>query len=129
MAAANEQTSALSRLLVVVENYPTLKSDATFARLMDELAGTENRIAVERMRYNEKVQEYNTSRRPVPGEHHGRHFRLQGRLQALRGAGSRPRWRRKSTFHAQNPRLFRSGGSSRDPQFRSNPSTPFPHPN
>jgi LemA protein len=66
MAAANEQTSALARLLVVVENYPTLKSDATFARLMDELAGTENRIAVERMRYNERVQEYNTSRRQFP---------------------------------------------------------------
>ena len=66
MAAANEQTSALSRLLVVVENYPTLKSDATFARLMDELAGTENRIAVERMRYNESVQAYNTSRRQFP---------------------------------------------------------------
>jgi LemA protein len=66
MAAANEQTSALARLLVVVENYPTLKSDATFARLMDELAGTENRIAVERMRYNEKVQEYKTSRRQFP---------------------------------------------------------------
>ncbi len=49
MAAANEQSSALARLLVVVENYPVLKSDATFARLMDELAGTENRIAVERM--------------------------------------------------------------------------------
>ena len=57
ISAANDQTSALSRLLVVVENYPTLKSDATFSRLMDELAGTENRIAVERMRYNEKVQE------------------------------------------------------------------------
>jgi LemA protein len=66
MAAANEQTSALARLLVVVENYPTLKSDATFARLMDELAGTENRIAVERMRYNEKVQEYKTARRSFP---------------------------------------------------------------
>jgi LemA protein len=66
MAAANEQTSALARLLVVVENYPVLKSDATFARLMDELAGTENRIAVERMRYNEKIQEYNTSRRQFP---------------------------------------------------------------
>jgi LemA protein len=66
MAAANEQTSALARLLVVVENYPTLKSDATFARLMDELAGTENRIAVERMRYNERVQEYKTARRQFP---------------------------------------------------------------
>jgi len=66
MAAANEQTSALARLLVVVEAYPTLKSDATFGRLMDELAGTENRIAVERMRYNESVQAYNTSRRQFP---------------------------------------------------------------
>jgi LemA protein len=66
MAAANEQSSALARLLVVVENYPILKSDATFARLMDELAGTENRIAVERMRYNEQVQAYNTSRRQFP---------------------------------------------------------------
>jgi LemA protein len=56
----------LARLLVVVENYPTLKSDATFNRLMDELAGTENRIAVERMRYNESVQAYNTSRRQFP---------------------------------------------------------------
>ena len=44
----------------------TLKSDATFARLMDELAGTENRIAVERMRYNEAVQAYNTQRRSFP---------------------------------------------------------------
>ncbi len=64
--AANEQSSALARLLVVVENYPQLRSSETFARLMDELAGTENRIAVERMRYNERVQEYNTSRRSFP---------------------------------------------------------------
>ena len=64
--AANEQSAALARLLVVVENYPQLKSDATFNRLMDELAGTENRIATERMRYNERVQEYNTLRRRFP---------------------------------------------------------------
>ena len=64
--AANEQTSALSRLLVVVENYPQLRSSETFARLMDELAGTENRIAVERKRYNDLVQVYNTSRRSFP---------------------------------------------------------------
>ena len=57
---------ALSRLLVVVENYPQLKSNETFNRLMDELSGTENRIAVERMRYNEKVQAYNTARRQFP---------------------------------------------------------------
>jgi LemA protein len=66
MNAANDQSAALARLLVVVENYPTLKSDATFSRLMDELAGTENRIAVERMRYNEAVQAYNTQRRSFP---------------------------------------------------------------
>jgi len=64
--AANEQTSALSRLLVVVENYPQLRSSETFARLMDELAGTENRISVERKRYNDLVQVYNTSRRSFP---------------------------------------------------------------
>jgi LemA protein len=64
--AANEQSAALSRLLVIVENYPQLRSNETFNRLMDELAGTENRIAVERMRYNERVQEYNTLRRQFP---------------------------------------------------------------
>jgi LemA protein len=66
MAAANEQSSALARLLVVVENYPQLRSSETFARLMDELSGTENRIATERMRYNERVQAYNTARRRFP---------------------------------------------------------------
>ena len=66
IAAANQQSSALARLLVVVENYPNLKSDANFQRLMDELAGTENRVATERTRYNERVQEYNTTRRRFP---------------------------------------------------------------
>jgi LemA protein len=66
MQAANEQSAALARLLVVVENYPQLRSNETFNRLMDELAGTENRIAVERMRYNERVQSYNTIRRQFP---------------------------------------------------------------
>src|ERR1700731_3998027 len=59
--AANKQLDgALGRLLVVVENYPQLKSNENFLRLQDELAGTENRIAVERKRYNETVQDYNT---------------------------------------------------------------------
>jgi len=66
MEAANQQSAALARLLVVVENYPQLKSNESFNRLMDELAGTENRLAVERMRYNERVQEYNTARRQFP---------------------------------------------------------------
>jgi LemA protein len=65
--AANEQSSALARLLVVVENYPQLRSNESFQRLMDSLEGTENRLAVERMRYNEKIQEYNTARRRFPG--------------------------------------------------------------
>jgi LemA protein len=66
ITAANEESSALSRLLVVVENYPQLKSNETFARLMDELSGTENRLSTERMRYNEKVQAYDTNRRQFP---------------------------------------------------------------
>ncbi len=64
--AANQQTSALGRLLAIVENYPQLRANEQFNRMMDELAGTENRIAVERMRYNERVQEYNTTRRRFP---------------------------------------------------------------
>lgn len=59
--AANQQLEgALGRLFVVVENYPQLKSNENFLRLQDELAGTENRISVERRRYNEAVQRYNT---------------------------------------------------------------------
>lgn len=60
IAANAKLDSALSRLLVVVENYPQLKSNENFLRLQDELAGTENRIAVERRNYNEAVQRYNT---------------------------------------------------------------------
>jgi LemA protein len=67
MQAAQQQTSALGRLLAVAENYPNLKANEQFNRLSDELAGTENRIAVERMRYNERIQEYNTARRQFPG--------------------------------------------------------------
>ena len=60
--AANDQIgSALGRLLVISENYPQLKSNENFLRLQDELSGTENRIAVERRKYNEVVQKYNTS--------------------------------------------------------------------
>ena len=66
IAASNELSSVLSRLLVVVENYPQLKSDATFIRLMDELAGTENRLSVERKRYNDAVQVYNVAIRRFP---------------------------------------------------------------
>jgi len=60
IAANNQLDGALGRLLVVVENYPQLKSNENFMRLQDELAGTENRIAVERKRYNDTLQDYNT---------------------------------------------------------------------
>jgi LemA protein len=60
IAANGQLDSALGRLLVIVENYPQLKSNENFMRLQDELAGTENRIAIERRRYNETLQDYNT---------------------------------------------------------------------
>jgi LemA protein len=60
IAANNRLDGALGRLLLVVENYPQLKSNENFLRLQDELAGTENRIAVERKRYNDTLQDYNT---------------------------------------------------------------------
>src|SRR3984893_16492774 len=60
MAANQQLDGALGRLLVIVENYPQLKSNENFMRLQDELAGTENRIAVERKRYNDTLQDYNT---------------------------------------------------------------------
>jgi LemA protein len=72
--AANQQTTALGRLLAIVENYPQLKANEQFNRLMDELSGTENRIAVERMRYNQRVQEYNTATRRFPANLTARMF-------------------------------------------------------
>lgn len=66
VAAANGMESALSRLMVVVEQYPQLKANENFIRLQDELAGTENRIAVERMRYNETVNAYNVTVKSFP---------------------------------------------------------------
>ncbi|HUM04461.1 MAG TPA: LemA family protein [Terriglobales bacterium] len=60
MAANQQLDGALGRLLLIVENYPQLKSNENFMRLQDELAGTENRIAVERKRYNDALQDYNT---------------------------------------------------------------------
>jgi LemA protein len=67
-ATANaELTGALSRLLVVVENYPNLKADQQFTQLMDELSGTENRISVARKDYNDQVAVYNKSIKRFPG--------------------------------------------------------------
>lgn len=65
-AANNEMTGALSRLLMVAERYPDLKANASFTQLQDELAGTENRIAVARKDYNDAAQSYNTKIKSLP---------------------------------------------------------------
>ncbi|MFH1542165.1 MAG: LemA family protein [bacterium] len=64
--AANGMESVLGRLLAIAENYPQLKASTNFIALQDELAGTENRLSVARMRYNELVQVYNTKARSIP---------------------------------------------------------------
>ena len=93
--AANAQTSALGRLLAVVENYPTLKADAQFNRLTDELSMTENRIAVERMRFNEAAQAFNTKRQSFPtvviAGFFGDRFREKPYFKAQAGAEGAPK--------------------------------------
>jgi LemA protein len=67
VAVANQMQGALGRLMLVAENYPDLKSNQNFLALQEELAGTENRISVERRRYNDAVRSYNTAIRKFPG--------------------------------------------------------------
>ncbi|MBI3602631.1 MAG: LemA family protein [Candidatus Omnitrophica bacterium] len=69
VAAANSLSGALSRLLLVSENYPNLKADQTFLTLQSQLEGTENRIAVERMRYNQAVEAFNSYQRSFFGRY------------------------------------------------------------
>lgn len=85
--------SALGRLLAISERYPELRSNENFVRLQDELAGTENRIAVERMRYNEAVREYNTRIRRFPANFFAGMFGFQQReyFEAQAGAREVPR--------------------------------------
>jgi LemA protein len=64
---ANQFEGAISKLMSITEAYPNLKADANFGRLQDELAGTENRLAIERKRYNDAVQQYDTDIRGIPG--------------------------------------------------------------
>lgn len=66
--AVNQLEGSMARLLAIFENYPQIKSDQTVLKLQDELAGTENRISVERRRYNELVQAYNTGISVIPGK-------------------------------------------------------------
>lgn len=72
--ASEQLDTALRQLFVIVENYPQLKADATFAKLMDEVAGTENRIAVERMRYNRAVAAYNAYVQRIPATYTAKIF-------------------------------------------------------
>jgi LemA protein len=90
---ANERMDgAIGRLLVIVENYPNLKANENFLRLQDELAGTENRIAVERRRYNEAVQRYNTYIQLFPNnlvagiggfQRNDAYFKAEGKARAV----------------------------------------------
>ncbi len=91
-AAASQVESALGRLLVIMENYPQLRSVETVQSLMAELSGTENRIAVERMRYNEIVRDYNVSVQTFPGSLIAGMFGFQKRtmFEAQNGAENAP---------------------------------------
>lgn len=93
-AAQDSLTSALSRLLVVVENYPQLKANENFLELQSQLEGTENRIAVERMRYNQTAQAFNTARQSFPtvliAGLFGEQFKPKAYFQAQPGAQQAP---------------------------------------
>lgn len=90
--AAASVESALARLLVVMENYPELKSSANVTQLMDELAGTENRVSVERRRFNDLVKDYNTTIKQVPGKFFAAMFGFNERsfFEAVEGAETPP---------------------------------------
>lgn len=92
-AAANQVESAFARLLVVMENYPQLKSIDTVQSLMAELSGTENRVAVERMRYNEIVRDYNVSVKTFPSSFVAGMFGFAARtmFEAQTGAENAPK--------------------------------------
>ena len=84
--AANRLEAELRQLLVIVENYPQLKADATFARLMDEVAGTENRIAVERLRYNRAVEAYNAYVQRIPATYTAKIFGFEAQKPYFKAA-------------------------------------------
>jgi LemA protein len=89
--ANNQLSSALSRLLVVVEKYPDLKANTNFLALQDELAGTENRISTERRRYNESVGAYNKTRRKFPYMFFAGNFDKMDYFEAEAGAKQAPK--------------------------------------
>jgi LemA protein len=84
--AANKLEVELRQLLALVESYPQLKADTTFARLMDEVAGTENRIAVERLRYNRAVEAYNAYVQRIPATYTAKIFGFEGQKPYFKAA-------------------------------------------
>jgi LemA protein len=113
--AQNALSGALSRLMVVVERYPELKANANFRDLQAQLEGTENRIAVERMRYNERAQEYNTARLRFPANVYARLF----------GFGEKAYFRAQPGAETPPKVDFTFGGS---PSPAAAPTTPAPTP-
>ncbi|MEI6222537.1 MAG: LemA family protein [bacterium] len=105
-AAANQLETSLGRLLVVVENYPELKSNEVFKNLMVQLEGTENRISVERRTYNEKVQDYNLKIRQFPSNIFAGilGFKEATPFKAAEGAAEAPKVQFNSTPAAQPTR-------------------------
>lgn len=93
MQAEGELSGALSRLMVVVENYPDLKANQNFVMLQDQLEGTENRIAVERQRYNDMVRQYNTTIRRFPASLVAGFFKFESKdfFEAAEGAQTAPK--------------------------------------
>ena len=91
--AATQVESALARLLVIVENYPQLQSNQAVQGLMDELAGTENRISVERKRFNDQVREYNTTVKRFPTNQMANLFNFEARayFEAVEPAETAPK--------------------------------------
>jgi len=98
VAASNAMESAIARLLVVVENYPQLKASTNFLALQDELAGTENRLSVARMRYNEEVQKYNTRAKSIPTVMFVRMFGFEGEKNFFKVASEAAKDAPKVTF-------------------------------
>ena len=98
VAASNAMESAIARLLVVVENYPQLKASTNFLALQDELAGTENRLSVARMRYNEEVQKYNTRAKSIPTVMFVRMFGFDGEKAFFKTSSEAAKEAPKVTF-------------------------------
>lgn len=93
VVAAGQMESALSRLLVITENYPVLKSNENVQTLMSQLEGTENRVSVERMRYNDTVKEYNIKVKSFPGSMFAKMFgfELKKMFEADKAAATAPK--------------------------------------